>query len=156
MTLAFPRDLPCPCGGPTASLELARGEYENVQLVALPYGTGLEDAEVKVAGISGPQGGDGLDVSVHPVGSLNIAPPAEWRPAAGTDFRPAVYQSWTPDPILTDRTAVDVAGDDLQPFWVQIRSGRAARLGRHHRRPAATAHGDREQPHGLGRGVRHQ
>lgn len=123
MSLVYPRDLPCRCGWGDGRIQLARGEYEHTQLVALPYGTGLTGAQVKVIS------GGGLTVSAHPVASLNLAPPVAPRPGTPTAYRPSLYQGWTPDPILTDRTAVDVAGDDLQAFWIRVYADRTAAVG---------------------------
>jgi hypothetical protein len=130
MSLVYPRDLPCQCGWGDGRLQLARGEYESTQLVALPYGTGLSGAQVKVTGIAGPRGpGSGLTVTADPVASLNLAPPVAPRPGTPTPYRPSLYQGWTPDPILADRATVDVAGDDLQAFWIRVHAAPGAAAG---------------------------
>ncbi|WP_163509088.1 DUF4091 domain-containing protein [Fodinicola acaciae] len=126
MSLVYPRDLPCHCSWSGGRVELARGEYENVQLVAVPYGLGLKNAAVRAIG------GRGLSVQVHPVGSVNLAPPVQPRPGTPTDWRPSWYAGWTPDPILTSRSAVDVAGDDFQAYWLQVYVPAAARAGTYH------------------------
>lgn len=125
-SLVYPRDLPCPCDARPERIGLARGEYESIQLAALPYGTGLSGATVRVARVRGP--GSGVTATAHPVASLDLTRSA-WRPTVATRFRPAVYQSWTPDPILTDRSTVDVAGDDTQAFWVQLHASRTSQPG---------------------------
>lgn len=132
MSLVFPRDLPCQCTWRDAEVELARGEFESLQLVALPYSNGLSDARVTVTAVRGPdQGGSGLRVTAHPVASLDMRPPVASVPATPTAYRPSIYQGWTPDPILTDRASVDVSGDDMQAFWIQIKSDRNAKPGQY-------------------------
>ncbi|HEX4816834.1 MAG TPA: glycoside hydrolase domain-containing protein [Nonomuraea sp.] len=142
MSLVYPRDLPCPCDWDADRLQLARGEYESTQLVALPYGTGLTEAQVKVAQIAGPRGpAKGLTVTAAPVASLNLAPPVAPRPGTPTEHRPSLYQGWTPDPILADRSSVDVAGDDLQAFWVRVHAAPDAAAGQYEVMLELTARG---------------
>ena len=129
MSLVYPRDLPCQCSWGDGGLQLARGEYESVQLVALPYDGGLSGAQVKVKRIAGPRGA--LTVTAHPVASLNLAPPVAPRPGTPTPYRPSLYQGWTPDPILADRQAVDVAGDDMQAFWIRVHAPSGAAAGKY-------------------------
>lgn len=120
MSLVYPKDVPFSSTGPSPSLHLARGEYENVQAVVLPYAEALHDVSARVASVRGPHGGD-LAVTVHPVGSLNVTPSNVYR-------RP-VYTGWTPDPIRDDLRTVDVAATDFQPFWIQLKAGTKARPG---------------------------
>jgi hypothetical protein len=144
MALTYPRDLPCQCTWRDGELRLARGEYENIQLVAAPYQGGLSRARVTVSSVQGP--GDGLTASVHPVASLSLGAPVEPRPGTPTPYRPSLYQGWTPDPILTDRTTVDVVGDDYQAFWVQVHAPGRLRPGRYTIDLTFTADGIAPQP----------
>lgn len=123
----YPRDLPCLCETEPTAVEVARGESESTQLVAMPYGTGLRSASVTVR--SAPKG---LTVTAAPVASLDLSDPTVRQiPATPTPERPSVYRGWTPDPILADRDTVDVAGDDLQAYWIDVAAGSSAKPGRH-------------------------
>jgi hypothetical protein len=61
-----------------------------------------------------------------------------------------VYQGWVPDPILSNRTSVDVAGDDLQAFWVRVHTTKHTAPGRHAVELAVTAAGATPIPVHLG------
>lgn len=126
MSRTYPRDLPCDYTRST-ELDLVRGEHESIQLVAVPYGEGLDNAQVQTSVISGPSGG--LTADAHPVASLNLVPPVYQPPAWPTEFRPSIYQGWTPDPIQTDRDAVDVGAGDLQAYWVSLETTAVAAPG---------------------------
>ncbi|SDS75629.1 DUF4091 domain-containing protein [Microlunatus soli] len=122
----YPRDLRCLCSTEPHPVELGRGESESTQLVTMPYGGGLTDASVSV--VSAPSG---LTVTSAPVASLDLSDPKIRQiPATPTAERPSTYRGWTPDPILTDRTTVDVAGDDLEAFWIEVRATDRATIGR--------------------------
>ncbi|NIK58441.1 glycoside hydrolase domain-containing protein [Kribbella shirazensis] len=144
MALVYPKDLPCQCTWRDGEIQLARGEYENIQLVAAPYQGGLSGAVARVTSVHGPD--SGLTVSVRPVASLFLGAPVAPRPGTPTPYRPSLYQGWTPDPILTDRSAVDVAGDDYQAFWVQVHAPAGLRAGQYTVDLALSADGIAPQP----------
>ncbi|MGD7787022.1 DUF4091 domain-containing protein [Propionibacteriaceae bacterium Y1700] len=125
--LVYPRDLPCDCSYDrrVPPVELARGEAEATQLVMLPYGTGLTAATARVVGRT-----PGLEVSVAPVASLDLSSSKiRVKPSTPTEFRPSIHRGWTPDPIVTDQKSVDVTTDDLQAFWVEVRSAHDTEAG---------------------------
>src|SRR5690606_20021640 len=112
MTRVYPRELPCDCSFGPAELGVARGEHESIQLVAVPYGAELAGAQVTATVARGQS--SGVRVDAHPVVSLDMTPPVAQRTAIPTEFRPSIYEGWTPDPIQTARDSVDVATGDLQ------------------------------------------
>lgn len=115
MSLVYPKDVPFTSTGPAPTVRLAKGEYENVQAVVLPYAQDLTGVHARVSSVRGPDNGAGLNVTVHPVGSLYTKPSSPYR-------RP-VYTGWTPDPIRDDLDSVDVAAADVQPYWIQVKAG---------------------------------
>lgn len=125
MSLVYPKDLPFTSTGPLPTVRLAKGEFENVQAVVLPYAEDLKGVQAHVESVRGPHGDTPTDsdlhVSVSPVGSLYTTPSSAYH-------RP-VYTGWTPDPIRDDLSTVDVAATDFQPYWVQIRAGDDAPAG---------------------------
>jgi hypothetical protein len=124
MTLVYPKDLPFESTGPKPTLRLARGEYESVQLVVLPYAEPLTNVSARVAAVRGSHGkgeAKDLSVTVEPVGSLYVVP--------SSAYRRSVYTGWTPDPIRHDLDRVDVAATDVQPFWVRVVASAHARPG---------------------------
>lgn len=131
MTLVYPRDLPCQCSTGPASLSLAKGEYENIQAVVLPYGETLKGVDARVKSIIGPNGEDvstsALSVSVNPLGSVKLTPKLYSIPATANS--PGDYYGWTPDPIRSDLDSVDVPAGRMQPYWIDVHAGPQAKPG---------------------------
>ncbi len=119
MALVYPKDLPFTSTGPSPSVSLTRGEYENVQAVVLPFAEPLTGVQARVVSVSGPPGA--LRASVAPVGSLNVS---QTYP-----FHRPTYAGWTPDPIRDDLSSVDVPADTFQPYWIRLKSSPSARPG---------------------------
>jgi len=119
MALVYPKDLPFSSTGPSPSVSLTRGEYENVQAVVLPFAEQLNGVQARVTSVSGPAGA--LTASVAPVGSLNVTPTNQYH-------RPT-YAGWTPDPIRDDLSSVDVPADTMQPYWIRLKASPDARPG---------------------------
>lgn len=117
MALVYPKDLGFTATMPAVSL--ARGEYENLQAVVMPYAEPLSGVRAKVVSVAGP--GGALTASVAPVGSLNTTPTFPYH-------RPT-YASWTPDPIRDDLSSVDVPADTFQPYWIRLKAAPSARPG---------------------------
>jgi Domain of unknown function (DUF4091) len=141
MSLVYPKDVPFVATGPSPTLRLARGEYESLQTVVLPYAEELSDVRARVLSVRGPRGRQvdaDLRVTVDPVGSLDTEPSNVYR-------RP-VYTGWTPDPIRDDITSVDVAAADVQPYWIRIEADDDARAGRYAIRLSFSADGKRPHP----------
>lgn len=125
MSLVYPKDRTWAGTGTSPTVELARGETEHVQAVVVPYGIALSGVEVSVDSVRGPDGRPApvgsLSASVAPIGSLYTVPSSAYG-------RPT-YTGWTPDPIRTDLSAVDVPAEDIQPYLISVESGRDARPG---------------------------
>lgn len=122
MSLVYPKDLAYSSTGSSPKISMARGEYENVQAVVLPYAEALHDTSATVSRVSGPGHGDrGIDAEVDPVGSLDTTP-------KDPSNRP-LYVGWTPDPIRDDLTSVDVAAGDVQPYWIRLHAGKQTKPG---------------------------
>lgn len=134
MRLVYPRDLRCECDvAAETRLGLARGEYESVQVVAIPYDRDLRNVTARVTEVEGPEGkpaGDAITTRVDPVGSLMTRYNGLYHTRPGT-VRPANYEGWVPDPIMTHLDAVDVARDDVQSFWMEAHAAKSAQPGRY-------------------------
>jgi hypothetical protein len=121
MTLAYPRDFPFIPAAP--ELSLAKGEYENIQVIVIPYDVPLKDVGARITAIVGPDGNAVLDEQltavVAPLGSVRIWSSRFYDLPALANSAPG-YQGWIPDPIRSDLTTVDVAVGDFQPFWIEL------------------------------------
>lgn len=141
MSLVYPKDLTWASSGKEPVIGMARGETEHVQAVVVPYGIPLSQVKATIRGVTGPNGqatpSDRLSAAVAPVGSLFTTPSAAYR-------RPT-YTGWTPDPIRTDLSVVDVPATDIQPFLVSVVSGAQAEPGTYRVQLSVTAAGQPEQ-----------
>jgi hypothetical protein len=130
MTLVYPRDNPFIASAPEVSL--ARGEYESIQAVVIPYIEPLTQVSARISSIVGPDGNEVADgqlrASVAPLGSLYVQPSTYYTlPALPNSDKG--YVGWVPDPIRADLTAVDVAVGDFQPFWIELFASTQAQPG---------------------------
>lgn len=105
-------------------VRLARNECESVQLLVAPKNGGLSNVTVRA------EGGFAANVAVAPMGYVNITktPPYKVGCNAPTDTAPGYTRltrdpkkGWWPDPILGFLGGVDVAGKDVQSFWIRVR-----------------------------------
>ncbi|MFK7691415.1 FIMAH domain-containing protein [Paenibacillus sp. HJGM_3] len=126
MELVYPLDLPCLCTTDPATVSLAQGEYENIQAVVMPYGEALTAVTAQVAGVIGPDGEavpeSMLHVAVSPLGSVNVKPTSSYSIPA-TANSPGNYYGWTPDPVRSDLSSVDVPAGTMQPYWIEMHAG---------------------------------
>lgn len=123
MALVYPLDLPCQCSVGPASVALAQGEYENIQAVVMPYGEDLTAVIAQVTGVTGPDGESVpesmLHVAVAPLGSVNVTPTNSYSIPASANS-PGNYYGWTPDPVRSDLSSVDVPSGTMQPYWIEM------------------------------------
>jgi hypothetical protein len=117
MDFAYPHDLPCACSFTgAAQIALAQGEYESLQVAVFAYEGELRQVSVSVGSLTGPDGctisedDDSIRIRIDPVGFVAVK---------SNSFYKADYIGWTPDPILAHKSAVDVTGNSIQPFWVE-------------------------------------
>ncbi|MCP4642265.1 MAG: DNRLRE domain-containing protein, partial [bacterium] len=97
---------------PVANLELAKNEFEPVQVCIVPVDADVMGATWSVTDLQGPGAvipGEDVDVSV--VGYMKSL-----KPALPTDVE------WWPAPILDFMDAVDVARGEIQPLWMCVRT----------------------------------
>ena len=104
-------------------VRLARNETEAIQLLVAPASDDLRGVRVSV-----DMDGSGFastNVSCHPVGYVRTRKTPPYVPAQRASAR---IPGWWPDPILTYTNAADVAGMDVQSFWIDVRcpEGQAA------------------------------
>lgn len=102
----------------SASLRLARGEHEALQIVVLPTGGDTEYVSVTCEGGLG-----GLKVKCSPLGYVKtVAQPSNARGCLVGDrhgARPAGI-GWWPDPILSYTNGCRIAVGDVQSFWIDV------------------------------------
>lgn len=125
MEKVLPRaDLPPLQTKPQIELALARGEREALQVVVIPCRADLQQAEVRVSDLTGPEGCvlSAAQVKISPVGYVET----RGVPPYGTS-----HVGWWPDPILEFMTAVDVAQGDAQAFWVRVHAPRDQAAGQY-------------------------
>ncbi|MBN2307319.1 MAG: DNRLRE domain-containing protein [Candidatus Hydrogenedentes bacterium] len=105
---AFPGDFPA-----TAAIELARNEFEAVQVVIVPIDADVVGAAWTVSDLAGPGNATipAADVAVHVMGYMRAI-----KPAISTAVE------WWPAPILDFLERVDVARGEIQPLWVCVRT----------------------------------
>lgn len=113
----------------SASLDLARGEREALQVVAMPTGCALTQFGVRCEGVP-----KGVDVTCSPVGYVKTVA----QPIYGLGFSRNGHRhvgptgtGWWPEPILSYTNACDVAVDDVQSFWIDVRASRTAAAGKY-------------------------
>jgi|GEM_PF-4681131 len=141
MSLVHPKDLTWQGTGREPEISMARGETEHTQAVVVPYGTPLSQVKVGIRSVTGPDGkptpGDQLSATVAPVGSLYTTPTGP--------YRRSIYTGWTPDPIRTDLSSVDVPATDVQPYLVSVVSSADTAPGTYRVQLSVTAEGQPEQ-----------
>ncbi|MBD3293125.1 MAG: DUF4091 domain-containing protein, partial [Armatimonadia bacterium] len=103
----------------TATVRLARNEYEATQVVVVPLEGDLEGVSWEVGGFDDAA----IEVSVAPVGFVESFRPQFANTSPATD--------WWPDPILSFMDEVDVQRGDVQPLWVDVHATEEARPGMH-------------------------
>jgi Glycoside hydrolase 123, catalytic domain/Glycoside hydrolase 123, N-terminal domain len=114
----FPKERPVDGkAGKSYEIALARNEYEGFQLLALaPKNQALKDVEVTV-GTFKLQANTRVvlppkAVQAFPVGFVKTRPPAYQID----------YVGWYPDPILEHLSKVNVNANEVQPFWVRVKT----------------------------------
>ena len=102
---------------PAARLELAKNEFEAVQVVIVPIDADVSGATWAVTDLRGPGAATipAQDVAVHVVGYMKKIKPA----IAAPGFEEV---DWWPAPILDFLDSVDVARGEVQPLWVCVRT----------------------------------
>ena len=113
----------------SASLRLARGEHEALQVVMMPRDGSRTRVGVSCEGVP-----EGLRVTCSPVGYIMTVV----QPTYGLGFTKGGSRrvgptgiGWWPDPILTYTNACDIAVDDVQSFWIDVCAGRTMPAGSH-------------------------
>jgi hypothetical protein len=96
-----------------AEVELAKNEFEPVQVVIKPVGSDVVQATWSVSPLRGPGGAEmqAADVSIAVMGYLKAR-----KPAVPTKVE------WWPGPILDFMKSVDVPKGEVQPLWVVVRT----------------------------------
>ena len=111
----------------SATLDLARGEHEALQVVVMPTGCALKQFRVTCEGTP-----KGVDVKCSPIGYIKTTSQPTYGlgyTMAGRRRVKATGIGWWPDPILTYTNACDVAVDDVQSFWIDVHAARTAASG---------------------------
>ena len=138
MEKVMPRDAfdAHPLTGDGLVVRLARNEVESVQLLVAPNGADLRNVRVRA------EGDFAANIEVGVMGYVNVKEPPAYSEfcAMPTNGAPGYMRTpvpvrigWWPDPILNFLDGVDIAGTDVQSFWVRVRCP-----GEH---PAGTYHG---------------
>ncbi len=97
-----------------ALLKVAGNESAHVQIAVAPWAASLKNVRVKVSSLVNSQG-EALPkeaVDVRTVGFVKTIEP---------DY-PTDYVGWWPDPLLDFLDAVDVPEQEVQTFWVRVRT----------------------------------
>jgi hypothetical protein len=94
-----------------ARIELCRNEYEACQIVIVPVTGNLEQVEVSVSDLAGPNGAriTSSSLEIHRVGYVRTRRP---------DYR-VDYVGWYPDPLMP-LERFDVAAGQNQPIWIGV------------------------------------
>lgn len=97
--------------GEPAKLDVAREEFESVQVVVLAGDKELKDVAVSVSDLTGPDG------AVIPAGriGLNLV---EWVETKKPKYE-VDYVGWWPDPLM-EMAKFDVAPGAMRPVWVTV------------------------------------
>ena len=114
------------------SLRLAGNECESIQLLVAPREHDLKNVRLSAEGMKGP--GDATypltNIDCHVMGYVNVKRTAPYRvgrtsaASSATGYvRGTAFPDtgWWPDPILDFLGGVDVAGMDVQSFWIRVR-----------------------------------
>jgi len=106
------RKLPQPLTD-TAHIEMARNEFESIQIALIPVDADIQNATWTVTDLSSDEGSriSASDVTVHVMGYMKSI-----KPAIVSD------SEWWPVPILDSMSSVDVNRGQAQPLWVTIRT----------------------------------
>ena len=112
-------------------VRLARNEYESLQVLVAPRGENLKNVRVRVSDLTGPRGAvfPATNIACDVMGYVELRRRAPYKvgcamPAASSpgyerkSLRPDL--GWWPDPILNFLDGVDIAGTDVQSFWVRV------------------------------------
>lgn len=102
----------------SATLRLARGEHEALQVVVMPTGTDAVELNVTCEGDK-----RGLAVSCSPVGYVKtVAQPANAMGCcrSGRHGARPTGIGWWPDPILSYTNGCRIAAGDVQSFWIDV------------------------------------
>ena len=102
----------------SASLRLARGEHEALQIVVLPTAGDGEYVSVKCEGEC-----NGLKVTCSPLGYVKtVAQPSNARGCrvGGRHGARPTGIGWWPDPILSYTNGCRIAAGDVQSFWIDV------------------------------------
>ena len=128
MRKIYPKDV-APSGvGTQAALSLAKNEAEALQvLVVAPESSGLAGVSVTATDLVN----DANPAVVLPASAVSIAP-VGFVDTVASRFMPQRYVGWSPDPLLSFMTAVDVAANEVQPFWVRVRTNASTQAGTYH------------------------
>ena len=113
----------------SATLDLARGEHEALQVVVMPTSCTLKQFRVTCEGVP-----EGIAVKCSPVGYIKTSAQPTYGIGYTKDGRRRVRPAgigWWPDPILTYTNACDVAVDDVQSFWIDVHAARTAAAGKY-------------------------
>ena len=113
----------------SATLDLARGEHEALQVVVMPIRCALKQVCVTCEGAP-----KGIDVTCSPMGYVKTSSQPTYGLGYTKDGRRRVKATgvgWWPDPILTYTNACDVAVDDVQSFWIDVHAARTAAAGKY-------------------------
>ena len=120
-------------------LSLARGEFESRQVLVMPNGRDLKDVTVEPVGLR--RGDAELPASAFkcsPMGYVKTVNPPPYKGGVnvatnlpGGYFRQvkSLPTGWWPDPILDHLDKADVAGDDVQSFWLRLKCPRDQKAG---------------------------
>jgi len=114
-----------PYRGPVSdavSIELARNEYEGLQIVVFGANGNVKGLKVTASDLKAEGGGviAAKNVTVNPVGYVNTSPPS---------YTAAWVGQW-PDPLLNVEK-VDVPPGKVQPVWVTVHATKDTKAGRY-------------------------
>ena len=101
-----------------ASLRLARGEHEALQLVAMPTGSDGVDLSVVCEGDT-----RGISVKCSPMGYVKTVAQPSNAMGCSRGGRHGVCPAgigWWPDPILSYTNGCRIAAGDVQSFWIDV------------------------------------
>lgn len=102
-----------PLSGP-ARIEVARGEYEAVQVVLIAYDRALTDVRVSVGDLLGP---DGASIPASEVDIALVGYVKTGQPEYEVD-----YVGWYPDPLM-EIQPFEVPEGKPQPVWLTVHPG---------------------------------
>lgn len=130
MEKIMPRDAfssrPIPADG--LRIRLARNEYESLQILVAPKDADLKGVKVAVEGDLGDFAASNITCDVMGYVETTKMPPYKVGYNVSTNVAPGYSRKtkdpekgWWPDPILNFLDGVDVAGTDVQSFWIRVR-----------------------------------